>query len=47
MEAADDLARQVTMVLRVAMFCIGARSIGDLRATTRLYRPADLAALEI
>lgn len=46
-DAAADLARQMILVLRVAMFCIAARTITDLRSTTRLYRPADLQALEI
>jgi isopentenyl-diphosphate Delta-isomerase len=36
----DDLARELIETLRVAMFCIGARTIADLRRTQRL-RPAE------
>jgi isopentenyl-diphosphate Delta-isomerase len=38
LEAADDLAREFVETLRVAMFCIGARTIADLRRTQRLQR---------
>jgi isopentenyl diphosphate isomerase/L-lactate dehydrogenase-like FMN-dependent dehydrogenase len=37
-EAAADLAREFVETLRVAMFCIGARTIADLRRTQRLQR---------
>jgi isopentenyl-diphosphate delta-isomerase len=36
-DEACDLARELTEVIRVAMFCIGARTIADLRSTTRLH----------
>jgi isopentenyl-diphosphate Delta-isomerase len=36
--AADDLARELIEVLRVAMFCAGARAIGELQGTPRLLR---------
>jgi isopentenyl-diphosphate delta-isomerase len=45
--AAADLAREMILVLRVTMFCIGARGIEDLRTTPRLYKPADLTALDV
>jgi len=35
---ADDLARELVEVLRVAMFCVGARTVADLRRTRRLVR---------
>jgi isopentenyl-diphosphate delta-isomerase len=37
-EAADDFARELIETLRVTMFCIGARTIADLRRTQRLER---------
>jgi isopentenyl-diphosphate delta-isomerase len=45
--AAADLAREMILVLRVTMFCIGAHGIEDLRNTPRLYKPADLTALDV
>jgi isopentenyl-diphosphate delta-isomerase len=38
--AADDLARELTQVLRIAMFCVGAATIGDLQGTPRLVSPS-------
>jgi len=42
--AAGDLAAELTGVLRIAMFCVGAGTIGDLQRTRRLtdasHRPA-------
>lgn len=35
-EAALDLARELTETLRIAMFCVGARSLADLRCSPRL-----------
>jgi len=37
-EAANDLARELREVLRIAMFAIGERTIADLRDTKRLVR---------
>lgn len=37
-EEANDLAREYIEVLRVAMFGVGARTLEDLRATSRLQR---------
>jgi isopentenyl-diphosphate Delta-isomerase len=37
-EAAGDLARELVETLRVAMFCVGASSVAELRRTTRLLR---------
>ena len=39
-EAADDLARELREVLRIAMFALGERTIAELRETKRLLRPA-------
>jgi isopentenyl-diphosphate delta-isomerase len=39
--AADDLALELVEVLRVAMFCVGARTIGELQRTPRLLREGD------
>lgn len=36
-DEARNFAKQLTEVLRIAMFCIGARTIGELRTTTRLH----------
>jgi len=36
--AAHDLALELVEVLRIAMFCVGARTIGDLQGTPRLVR---------
>src|SRR5215470_9683414 len=36
--AAHDLAQELVEVLRIAMFCVGARTIGDLQGTPRLVR---------
>ncbi|MBO0707640.1 MAG: alpha-hydroxy-acid oxidizing protein, partial [Candidatus Dormibacteraeota bacterium] len=38
-DAATELARELTMTLRVAMFGVGAASIPALRATARLEGP--------
>jgi secondary thiamine-phosphate synthase enzyme len=35
-EVARDLGRELSETLRIAMFCIGARSLAELRATPRL-----------
>ncbi|MGH7738462.1 MAG: type 2 isopentenyl-diphosphate Delta-isomerase [Candidatus Tyrphobacter sp.] len=37
-QAADDLAWELATTLRIAMFCIGARTLDELRTTTRLRR---------
>jgi isopentenyl-diphosphate delta-isomerase len=37
-DAPDDFARELIETLRVTMFCIGARTIADLRRTQRLER---------
>jgi isopentenyl-diphosphate delta-isomerase len=39
-EAAADLARELTETLRIAMFCVGARSLAELRSTPRLVDQA-------
>jgi isopentenyl-diphosphate Delta-isomerase len=39
--AAHDLALELVEVLRVAMFCVGAGTIGALRGTPRLLREGD------
>jgi isopentenyl-diphosphate delta-isomerase len=39
-DAATDSARELLEVMRVAMFCVGARSLSDLRSTSRLVRDA-------
>jgi isopentenyl-diphosphate delta-isomerase len=36
--AAHELAAELTQVLRVAMFCVGARTVADLQGTPRLLR---------
>ena len=41
--AADELARELTEVLRVAMFCVGAATIRDLQGTPRLLAPSGQA----
>jgi isopentenyl-diphosphate Delta-isomerase len=38
--AADDLALELTEVLRVAMFCVGTATIGELQGTPRLVSPS-------
>ena len=38
-EEAHALAREVVEVLRVTMFCLGARDLGELRGTPRLVLP--------
>jgi len=43
LEAARDLARELTETLRICMFCIGARSLAELRTTPRLV---DLSGAE-
>jgi isopentenyl-diphosphate Delta-isomerase len=39
--SAHDLARELTEVLRIAMFCVGAHTIGELQGTTRLLREGE------
>jgi len=38
LEATHDLARELCEVLRIAMFSLGARTLADLRGTSRLQR---------
>lgn len=45
-EAAHDLAAELLAVLRVAMFCVGSSTIGELRGTPRLlHRDEPVAAV--
>jgi isopentenyl-diphosphate Delta-isomerase len=39
--AADDLAVELAEVLRVAMFCVGARTVSDLKHTPRLVTSSE------
>jgi len=39
--AADDLALELVEVLRIAMFCVGAGAIAELRGTPRLLREGE------
>ncbi len=39
-QTADDLARELREVLRIAMFALGERTVADLRETKRLVKSA-------